>query len=878
MPRKNAYNWFIPFLIVCPLLLLFFVPGTVHSCPSGSIDDKGAFQECLPLSFSLFVSPEGSDSNPGTEDRPFHTINKAAETAQAGDVVLVKKGVYREVVTFENSGTEEYPIFFVAEPGVLVDGVMHTYYWGGIFQIDGFSYITVSGFHLNNSNWFGVYINDCSHITIDSCFVENTNSSGVFICHSDHITIKNNKIRNACFYEGDPDDKEWFGSHECITISGVDTFEVINNEVYDSSSGFSGGEGIDSKDACVHGEIAYNVVHDNVRLGIYVECWNAFLSDVRVHSNIVYNNYQGIAVSSEAGGTVKDVAIYNNLVFNNAYNGIIVSAWSGVNETGNGPRENISIICNTVVTNGDEESEWWDESISDYAGGIAVEPNANAKDITIRNNIISGNLKWQLRGDLTSEQDIICDHNLIDGFRGIYLDEIRGDAFQEGDPGFMDRVANNYALKPTSIAIDTGSLLEAPMEDRLENPRPQGVGIDIGAYEYTEPIYINGNTDFSAVASARKWPGDGTSSIPYVIEGLTLSGTANNLIEIRNTDVHFQISDCLISDGSFGIYLSNVQNGHINENNIINHEYDGIFLVDGSTNCVIDNNSVSNTSAFGIHLRVSDHNNISYNRFSNHLWSGIALNNSNSNIIINNSASNANSGVEVRSSDMNTISHNVLHDNVFYGIILDSGSIDNAVQWNDFTGNNEGNTQVADDGQGNTFDSNHYEDWTGTGSYAIDGSTGNQDLAPLINPYHLSSPVITYPTSDIESLEDSVTIQWSVSKDLFCHSISYEVFYSTTNGVSWTELASGKLTTSYLWDLSSLTDDTKVFLKVQATDSVGFNAFFTSPSPFIINPALPTTSSSTTTTTTTTAPSWNFFFLFTSILFLIAFKRIKYRH
>jgi hypothetical protein len=36
----------------------------------------------------------------------------------------------------------------------------------------------------------------------------------------------------------------------------------------------------------------------------------------------------------------------------------------------------------------------------------------------------------------------------------------------------MDRVADNYALQASSIAIDTGSLLEAPSEDILGNTRP----------------------------------------------------------------------------------------------------------------------------------------------------------------------------------------------------------------------------------------------------------------------------------------------------------------------------------------------------------------------------------------------------------------------
>ncbi|HEV2666424.1 MAG TPA: DUF1565 domain-containing protein, partial [Blastocatellia bacterium] len=40
------------------------------------------------------VSPTGSDSNPGSEARPFRTIQKAADSVKPGDTVLVGDGIY----------------------------------------------------------------------------------------------------------------------------------------------------------------------------------------------------------------------------------------------------------------------------------------------------------------------------------------------------------------------------------------------------------------------------------------------------------------------------------------------------------------------------------------------------------------------------------------------------------------------------------------------------------------------------------------------------------------------------------------------------------------------------------------------------------------
>ncbi|MCM1261378.1 MAG: right-handed parallel beta-helix repeat-containing protein [Butyrivibrio sp.] len=53
------------------------------------------------------VSKEGSDFNEGTVDAPFLTIQKAADTAKAGDKVIVHEGVYRERVKPQRGGLSD---------------------------------------------------------------------------------------------------------------------------------------------------------------------------------------------------------------------------------------------------------------------------------------------------------------------------------------------------------------------------------------------------------------------------------------------------------------------------------------------------------------------------------------------------------------------------------------------------------------------------------------------------------------------------------------------------------------------------------------------------------------------------------------------------
>ena len=71
---------------------------------------------------TYYVSQEAgsSDSNPGTYEAPFKTIKKAADIAQAGDTVIIRGGVYREMLAPKNNGTAGNPITFKAAEGETV--------------------------------------------------------------------------------------------------------------------------------------------------------------------------------------------------------------------------------------------------------------------------------------------------------------------------------------------------------------------------------------------------------------------------------------------------------------------------------------------------------------------------------------------------------------------------------------------------------------------------------------------------------------------------------------------------------------------------------------------------------------------------------------
>lgn len=90
----------------------------------------------------FYVMPTGNDQQDGSKDKPFKTINHAAQVAQPGDTVLVREGVYREWVNPTHGGTDEKPITFksFANEHVTIKGSEVIDGWQkvseGIYQVE----------------------------------------------------------------------------------------------------------------------------------------------------------------------------------------------------------------------------------------------------------------------------------------------------------------------------------------------------------------------------------------------------------------------------------------------------------------------------------------------------------------------------------------------------------------------------------------------------------------------------------------------------------------------------------------------------------------------------------------------------------------------
>src|SRR4051812_46399945 len=68
---------------------------------------------------AFFVSPAGSDANPGTTDQPWLTLQHAAGLVTGGDVVTVRAGTYAGF-QLTRIGTAGAPITFHGEAGATI--------------------------------------------------------------------------------------------------------------------------------------------------------------------------------------------------------------------------------------------------------------------------------------------------------------------------------------------------------------------------------------------------------------------------------------------------------------------------------------------------------------------------------------------------------------------------------------------------------------------------------------------------------------------------------------------------------------------------------------------------------------------------------------
>jgi len=146
-------------------------------------------------------------------------------------------------------------------------------------------------------------------------------------------------------------------------------------------------------------------------------------------------------------------------------------------------------------------------------------------------------------------------------------------------------------------------------------------------------IIINNNYELNKTATS----GNGTLSNPYIIEDFTINGNGSlYCILINNTNKFFTIKDCTLFNSTNGIYLNNVSNGEISNNQIFDNLKTGIYMIDSVNNSILIN-TIYDNKIYGIFSQESNLTKITGNHIYKNNYTGIYLNMSNSNDVVLNS-------------------------------------------------------------------------------------------------------------------------------------------------------------------------------------------------------------------------------------------------
>jgi hypothetical protein len=485
-------------LLLLLLIMLILVPGcsavqTSHPASTSTLSNTVTVTLSTNTSTSthipniFYVAKDGSDSNPGTEEKPWLTIQKAADTMVAGDTVFVKNGTYNENIYIgkndpRKSGKMNNPITYIAFPGhhPIIDGKELNEPEGlGLLSILGESYITIDGFEITgNSAYYGVYVQgNCSHITLKNLIVHDHKLSGIYTTgyrfKFTDLVIDNCEIYNT---------NKILESSECIVLETIDGFEVKNCYIHDQ-----GKDGIDAKVGSKNGTIHDNIIkgdgkswgnytsdkngylQNSTSTGIYLDCYGVPINNIAVYNNYIYDCFAaGIAIASEVSPypSATGIEIYNNISFNNNFG---FAVWGMPFE------RSFKVINNTFYDN-------WESGIAIY--GLKG-TNTNCY---VSNNIIIGfGSSDTLIYDpgYVKNGTVTIDHNLFYSPSGEYNYDFASVSGGNiiGDP-LLVNPPFDFHLQDNSPAIDKGSPVNSPDSDFAGKIRPSGNSIDIGAYEF----------------------------------------------------------------------------------------------------------------------------------------------------------------------------------------------------------------------------------------------------------------------------------------------------------------------------------------------------------------------------------------------------------
>lgn len=418
---------------------------------------------------TYYVATNGNDSNPGTLNQPFATLNHAASKAEAGDTVQVREGTYyvRQTVWLGGKGNESAPIVFESYPGetAILDG-KNLPNGNEVIGIGG-QHIDIKNFEVRNSTRVGISVWGGKHIQILNNTVYNSREAGIFAGYTDKNTVtdvrvEGNTVYNNCLVNSSRNQWSWPAG---ITASGKNQIRITNNKVYNNY-----GEGIVLLGS--GGLVSENTVYDNYSVGIYLDR----AQNSTVEKNLIYttNNSNFYKFDQPASGIqLANEGDDNKLINNKIINNIVI-----------GGREGFSYYSSYGKGGGLKNSLIANNTFYKATGTLLlIQEDAGHTNTKIANNIF-----YQTGGGaMTDVPDdnafSFQNNNWFGGSAGLAA----GSGDVNADPLFVKLgsiKASDFIVTVGSPVINKGTRLNQVSTDYAGSSRPLGQAYDIGAYEY----------------------------------------------------------------------------------------------------------------------------------------------------------------------------------------------------------------------------------------------------------------------------------------------------------------------------------------------------------------------------------------------------------
>jgi parallel beta-helix repeat protein len=411
---------------------------------------------------AYYVSPTGDDSGMGRLASPWRTIQKAANTLNAGETVVVTSGVYNERVQVSRSGLSGLPLTFQASGNVLMQG----------FNIQA-NFVKVVGFEITNtpgggatdrSNGSGFYIRGIGN-EVSGNHIHGSVAAGIYLSSASSNTIvSENRIAYAVecgiYIQGTGNLIRWNDISHTRSVNGSDADGIR----------FFGSGNIVRKNY-IHDIVAVDSPGQSPHIDAF-QTWGP-ANDYVFDQNLIDkqpDQHQGFTIEGITQA-VSNIVIRNN---------VFISRGSGyqpdVSVGDMGLVSNVTIVNNTMVAVNSAEYAIWlfpgmsgavvkNNAIYNHGNGSSpyIRVDAGAAGLDIGYNSISNSSGVAPRG--------------YPYFGDLWMVSPRFVNFTDGD----------FHLQPTSPLIDRGASISPLIDDYDGAARPSGSLPDIGAFEFRLP-------------------------------------------------------------------------------------------------------------------------------------------------------------------------------------------------------------------------------------------------------------------------------------------------------------------------------------------------------------------------------------------------------